>query len=136
MWNPWRALRALDHIEVIWQHLPADLLAMTDGQTLILIDPRQRQFRRRCTIAHELAHIALGHKGRCTPRDERAADEWAARKLIKLHHLVDAMRWAQSFEELAYELWVDHATLRARLDTLTPDEIKHLDETLDKDKPC
>jgi len=132
MWNPWRALRGLDHIEVIWQHLPEDLLALTDGQTLILIDPRQRQFRRRCTIAHELAHIKLGHTTGCSPRNERAADEWAARKLIKLHHLADAMRWAMSFEELADELWVDHATLKARLTTLTPTEIEYLNMNTEK----
>jgi len=41
---------------------------------------------RRCTIAHELGHLALGHNpaatGWCQLRQEREAETWAARLLI------------------------------------------------------
>ena len=123
MYHPWRTLRALDtRIEVIWQHLDDDVLAETDGHSTIWMDPRQRQAKRRCTLAHELAHIELGHTDGCTPREDVAADRLAARRLIDMHRLLDALRWAEDLREVADELWVDEPTLMARLDALTDDE--------------
>ena len=46
---------------VLWEHLPGRQLGETDfdAQTITL-DKRLRQATRRCTIAHELEHIARG----------------------------------------------------------------------------
>lgn len=121
MFHPWRALRRMRGVDVIWMRMDGRLGA-TDGRSLILMHPDQSQVQRRCTLAHELAHIELGHINGATPREEAAAREHAARRMISLERLMDALRWAESMEEVADELWVDHQMLIDRLDTLTDDE--------------
>lgn len=135
MWNPWRALRALPHIELVWEHLPDGILAETDVLYTIWIDPRQRQAKRRCTIAHELAHIILDHVDGDIDWLEREADKWAARKLIQLAHLADALKWARNMEELAEELWVDMPTLETRLANLTPEESRYIFDQIERTEP-
>lgn len=117
------------HVTVTWQELDDDLLAATDGST-IWIDPRQTQAERRCTLAHELAHIELGHVGGCTAREEREASVLAAQWLIRLEHLADALAWTQDPHELAWELWVDLDTLNTRLEHLRPSELQYLQRRL------
>ena len=46
----------------------------------------------------------------------------AARQLIPIDRLMDALRWADNLSEVAHELWVDEQTLMDRIDTLTADE--------------
>lgn len=129
MYHPWRALRALgDGVRLVWTPLAPGVLALTDGHARIWIDPDQDQATRRCTIAHELAHIELGHIGGCAPREDRDADELAARRLIPLERLADTLAWTESAEEAADELWVDEATLAARIECLTDAERAALDE--------
>lgn len=119
-YHPWRALRHLgDSVRLIWTPLEPGTFALTDGQRRIWMSPDQYQVQRRCTIAHEVAHVELGHTEGCTSYDERAATELAARRLIPMERLLDGLRWTQEWEELADELWVDVDTLMARLDTLT-----------------
>lgn len=122
MYHPWRALRALEHVELVWQPLPDGILAATDGADRIWMDPRQRQAKRRSTLAHELAHIELGHVGGCTPAQDVEADQLAARRLIPLDRLADALQWARCLDEAADELWVDRDTLSTRLRHLHPSE--------------
>src|SRR5690606_41718859 len=86
------------------------------------MDPRQSQAQRRCTIAHELAHIELGHTGGCTGAEEAQARRLAARWLIDMDRLLDARAWSEELEEVAEERWVDLDTLYARLDALTAQE--------------
>ncbi|HLV05690.1 MAG TPA: ImmA/IrrE family metallo-endopeptidase [Actinomycetaceae bacterium] len=121
MWHPWRRLRALTHVTLHWQPLQG-LLGATNGSNLIVMDPRQSQAQRRCTIAHELAHIELGHTGGCTGAEEAQARRLAARWLIDMDRLLDALAWSEELEEVAEELWVDLDTLYARLDGLTAQE--------------
>lgn len=121
MWHPWRRLRALTHLDLSWRPL-AGLLGATDGRDRIVMDPRQSQAQRRCTIAHELAHLELGHTGGCSPAEERMARALAARWLIDIDRLLDVLAWTERLEEAADELWVDVDTLMARLDGLTPGE--------------
>lgn len=121
MWHPWRRLRALTHVHLHWQPL-VGLLGATNGRDLIVMDPRQSQAQRRCTIAHELAHIDLGHTDGCSPTEETEARALAARRLITMPALLDALAWSEELEEVADELWVDLDTLYARLDHLTPHE--------------
>lgn len=131
MYHPWRDLRRLgERVVLVWERLEPGVLAETDGRGVIWMDPAQRQAKRRCTLAHELAHIELGHTDGCTPREDRAADDLAARRLIPLDRLADALAWTESAEEAADELWVDEATLSARLASLTADERVALAERL------
>lgn len=122
MWHPWRTLRALTHVDLFWtQALPVGVRGVTDGQR-IWMDDRQLQAERRSTLAHELAHIYLDHGNQCRPADEAAARALAARWLIDMDRLLDALAWSEELEEVADELWVDLDTLYARLDTLTAEE--------------
>ena len=59
--------------------------------------------------------------------------EIAARRLIPLDALADALRWARDLTELADELWVDEPTVRCRLDTLDPVEVADLHAALGDD---
>lgn len=131
MWHPWRALRALVDVEVIWtDRLPDDVLGATDGSR-IWMTPRQLQAERRCTLTHELVHIERGHVGCQPPAIEAEVCEEAARRLIPLDDLVRACLWARDPVELADELWVDEATLADRLAHLTEEERHTINAALD-----
>lgn len=99
-------------------------LGETNGVDVIRLHPQQSQAQLRSTLAHELAHIELGHVAGCSGPQERAACELAASWLITVDDLVAAARWATSIEELADELWVDVDTVRARIAGL-PDGDRH-----------
>ena len=138
MYHPWGALQALgDSVVLVWRHLPAGVLAATDGRATIWMDPRQRQAKRRCTIAHELEHIRLGHTGGCTPREDAAVDQLVARRLIAIDVLAAALTWTTQIDELADELVVDRATLQTRLEHLHPSEVHYLRQRVAaREDPC
>ncbi len=54
----------------------------------------------------------------------------AARRLIPHEALIDALRWSLDEHELAEELWVDVATVLARLAGLTEQEKADIDKRL------
>jgi len=121
MYHPWRRLRDQPHIDLVWRRMPTRR-GMTVGADLIVLHPEQFQYERRCSLAHEMAHIDLGHIEACGGRGECRARRLAARWLIDMDRLLDALRWAEDLREVADELWVDEPTLMARLDGLTDDE--------------
>ena len=66
MFHPWRALRALSHVVVVWFRPHAAAPAATNGADLVWLDPRMTQAERRCALTHELVHLEHGHRG-CQP---------------------------------------------------------------------
>lgn len=130
MFHPWRILRGLTTVNVVWTPLTGKLGA-TNGTTLIYLHPDQSQQQRRSTLTHELAHITLGHTRGCGPAEEALADQLAATWLIPLDDLINAMRWSEHLDEIADDLWVDLATLKTRLDTLTDTETEILRKALE-----
>lgn len=113
------------------------LLGAVPAAHVIVLHPDQSQVQRRCTLAHELAHLELGHTGRCTGTEEDAARELAARWLIPLDDLLDAYRWSEHPAEVADCLWVDVDTLQARLESLRKDEAARLaDQWARTDRGC
>lgn len=124
-YHPWRELRSREHLELTWANLPPGVRGITDGASAIWLEIDQLQVERRCTLAHELAHVDLGHTTKPTAQEERRARRLAANKLINWDNLVDAFRWAHTAEEAADELWVIPAVLEDRLRFLHPHE-KHL----------
>lgn len=125
-YHPWRELRALQHVLVLWCELRPGVWGATDGKSRIWLDRRLGQAERRCTLAHELEHLRRGHQG-CQPAPvEASVHAAAARRLIPdVHHLADALVWARGdLAVAADELWVDEQTLAARLHphALTPTE--------------
>ena len=137
MSHPWRTLRSLP-TEIIWTSDPELLggrkAAWYPALDVITMSPHLTQVERRCSLAHELGHRhAADHP---TGRDdydatqEAAADQWAARFLIPLDALADALRWATCPDEAADELWVTRHTLDVRLATLDTTEKIFLDQLL------
>ncbi|ANW67619.1 hypothetical protein BCA37_10530 [Mycobacterium sp. djl-10] len=102
----------------------------------ILIDQDQLQAERRCTVAHELVH----DERRIFPADpvmhakeETLVERTAARRLIAMPDLVDAMRACSTrlSDELAEHLWVDPPMLEARMSALDPVEVAELEHQLE-----
>lgn len=130
MYHPWRALRALTHVEVFWMELTGRRMGATDGREVIVLAPDLTQAERRCTLTHELIHIESGHTGGCTPWDEAATAQQAARRLIPVEALAEALVWSTNRAVLAEELWVDQATLANRLEHLHPSEVHYIRQRL------
>lgn len=134
MYHPWRQFRGLSSWDVVWSELPGDLLAVTQFRSRqVVVDPRLLQAQRRSTIAHELVHIERGPtlaQGWWEAREERIVDDVASRRLISMHALGEALAWSQCLAEVAEELWVDEAMVRARLEALTEGERAYLAERL------
>lgn len=135
MHHPWQRFRALTQWRLDFTSLPGNLLGTTNHATkTVTLDRRLLQAERRCTIAHELEHIARGP----TPtdpilaaREEETIDRIVARKLITIRALGEALAWTTSTEEAADELWVDVPTLKARLRSLHPSERAYLKKRLE-----
>lgn len=132
--HPWRVLRGLVDWTLHFAHLPDGILGLTDHRRrTITLAHGLTQAERRCTLEHELQHVDRGPVTRgWVEREERVVDELAARRLITLERLADAMVWAYDEHEMAEELWVDVATVRTRLATLRPDEAAHIEDRLDQ----
>lgn len=133
MYHPWRHLRELTNVSLLWRdRLPGDCL----GQCLhehraILMSRRQTQAERRCTIAHELVHIERGPvPAHLEAREEELVEREAARRLIGIRELGEALAWSTDMATAAEELWVDEPMLRARLDGLHPAERSYLKQRL------
>lgn len=118
-YNPWREAR-MAGIRVISRDLPGALRGVwhMPSRTVIL-DSGLSQRERRSVLCHELVHSERGDACRQSARVEAEVHAVAARRLVPLERLVDALRWARSESCLADELWVDETIVRARLDRLT-----------------
>lgn len=130
-----RKLLALHDVDIVLAALPAGVLGCTDGRT-IWLERSQKRGQLRSTLMHELEHLADGHDSCQPPIVERRVEERAARNLISLDALLDALLWTQDERELCEELWVDRAMLRTRLSNLADDELSLLRSVLDLREDC
>lgn len=135
--HPWRWLRELRHITVEWvDHLPDDVM----GRALYATDTIElakglTQAERRTTCWHEVQHLLRGPApGHLERREERTIEAIVARDLIPFEALVDAMLWSRDDYEIADELTVDVALVRARLEDLTDRESMALELALDHEE--
>jgi len=133
-------LQTLDPYSFLAEHpdLSMTMAPLPDGERgrwypdlhVILISDRLSQAERRCTLAHELVHRMRGdlHVADDLMRNriERSCHLIAARLLIPLPDLVQAMLWSQEPAEVAEQLWVDLETLQTRVETLHPAERGYL----------
>lgn len=96
----------------------------------IWIDDRLTPRQYRCTEAHELIHAERGDVDPGEPvaraKQETLVHREAARRLIPIDQLGDAIAWTEEANELAECLNVDLVTLQARLDALTQAEVSYL----------
>lgn len=130
MYHPWRALRHLSDWTLVIADLGDRLLGHTcHTSRTITLNTGLLQTERRSTIAHELEHAHRGPMPRhpvLALREEAVVDQGAARALVTLDALLEALRWSRELHEIADELWVDAATVRTRLDHLHPAERAYL----------
>jgi hypothetical protein len=99
------------------------------------------QAESRCTLAHEIVHHEhrddlLGYcgVGWLDTRLERQVHVTAARRLIIVPELADALRWSDDVNEIAEQLVVDTRTLYARVLDLEPAEYDELHKRLGSHK--
>lgn len=85
---------------------------------VILLDHSHGPTVVRCSLAHAIAHLDLGHthpsRGHFENREEAAANDLASRRLIPVADYASALSWSRAPDEIAAELAVDAATLRFR----------------------
>ena len=103
-------------------------VAATNGHNAIWLDVDLLQVERRCALTHELVHIELGHTTGHDTADEALVRQITAERLIPTRRLFDAWHAALSFEELADALWVTPEVLHDRLDNLSPDEQRTVEQ--------
>ncbi|QWF80117.1 hypothetical protein [Amycolatopsis sp. CA-230715] len=101
---------------------------------VIRVHPILTEVEARCTTAHEIVHHerrddVLGYCGVewLDTRLERRVHAIAARRLITVPDLVDALRWSDHPDEIAEQLAVDTRTLFARVLDLSAREYRDLD---------
>lgn len=93
------------------------------GGRRILLHPGLTAVEARCVLAHEIVHAERGPSPEwARSKEERIADAEAARRLIPLDDLADALVWSHHPGELAELLGVDRPALLARLEGLTDPE--------------
>lgn len=127
------------HLKLVFPHmvilitseLPAGVLGRWTSRG---IEPRAAltQSERRSTFVHEIVHLKRGPAPDVVwleAREERIVAAIAARRLIELDALVDALAWCQGVAvvECADEVWGDPQTLSVRIATLTDTERLHLE---------
>lgn len=134
-YDPWGDLSQRTYLSVEFVDLPTGHRGILCGD-IIHIDRHQLQVERRCTVAHELVH----DERRVFPddpvmqaREETLVERAAARRLIELPDLVDALRASSSrcAAEIAEHLWVDQPMLAARMNDLDPIEVAELEHLLE-----
>lgn len=127
MLHPWRELRRLTHVTLKFLDMPEETLGFTDQDSqTIYIAKGLLQRQRRAVLAHELNHL------RAPAASESNVEAVTSEQMIPLDKLVDALLWSQDENDIAEQLWCDVATVRDRLEGLTPAERAWIDAELDR----
>lgn len=92
-------------------------LGVTDGKRIWLRRGLTQPVER-STLAHELAHILLGHISCQDGRGEARADRLAVRLLVSLGEVERQLRRCDSIEDLAEALGVDVRMARTAVEIL------------------
>ncbi|UOW93708.1 peptidase [Gordonia phage Wrigley] len=130
-YHPWRHARDLDlTIELV----PGLRPRATYSAGLVQIRQGLTQRERRAALAHEIVHYERGDEGIACSRWhlqklERQVHLVAARRLITIDDLADAVISEPDYHCMAHKLWVDDYTFRLRLAHVTDEEraqITHL----------
>jgi hypothetical protein len=118
-----------------YRPLPGRLLGETVWPTMtITIDPRCPAASQRCTLQHELIHIERGPVPRdavLAAREDLAVEKAAARRLIGVRGLGEALAESDHLGHVAELLHVDPDTLTVRLNHLHPAERAYLKNRLE-----
>ena len=123
-YDPWVALDSVGRVTLLESDLRAGRRGQITFSTRVIELSRDLlEVERTCTLAHELVHLERGPViSRHTAREERIVASIAARRLIDLERLADALTWSTDCTELADELGVDVRTVKVRLAMLSDKE--------------
>jgi hypothetical protein len=128
-YSPWREL-AMTDLSLVWRRLEGLDSYFDPHLREVGMDPRLNQSERRCALTHELIHAERADSAIADPvlaaKQERAVDCEAARRLISLDALTDALMWTAHRRELADTLGVDVPTAYCRLSHLTELELNYI----------
>lgn len=132
--NPWRVLRALPLVELVW-HDDGPMGETDHVDQTISLRRGMTWEERRCTVLHECLHILRGPVPRgLSAKDEEAVRRETAQRMIPdIRPVGDAIAWALSEEEAAEELGVDTDVLSYRLKHMSPMERAWLNHRLQAD---
>jgi Zn-dependent peptidase ImmA (M78 family) len=128
-YNPWEDA-GTRHGDWLIERVPLRGLheVMCRKNKVILLEQDRTMRQRRCDLAHAIAHIDLDHTDSFDRKAEAAAVRYAAKMLIDLDPLADAL--AATGGRVTYDgahlLGVDVETMTARLQHLHPAERAHL----------
>jgi len=128
--HPWRRLRELPEITLEW-HDGGDAGWYDFATQTISLRRGMCQAERRSTLRHELEHHYRGtFLESLLEREEAACELAAARDLIDIRKLGEALAWSLDLNVVADELWVDPALVEIRCRRLHPAERAYLRERL------
>jgi Zn-dependent peptidase ImmA (M78 family) len=103
---------------------------MCRRRKVILIEAKHSWAEKRCSLAHAVAHLDLGHTSNTAgifDRDqEEHANQLAARRMVTVEQLAAVLSWTRHDVEIAEELCVDLLTLEMRKRHLHPAEVAKL----------
>jgi hypothetical protein len=130
-YSPWAELSSLPDLTLEWRELAGRAGEYLHVARLIRLDPRAPRRQLRSVLCHELRHAEAADVAttceRVNLRQEQHADQAAARLLIDIYDLGDAMAvHGNHFSAIAVELNVSDAILRVRRDHLHPSEASYL----------
>lgn len=131
-YSPWADLASRPHLDLVWHQLGDGVLGLYDHlRQRITLDPRMPRRQIRSVLAHELVHAEQAdHRTDCTRvnlRQEQQADRRAARRLVDIRDLGEAMIGCDNhLSAMAVELRVSDALLRVRREHLTQTERVYL----------
>lgn len=130
--HPWRRLRALTHVTLLWHDGGPKGLTNYADQTISL-RRGMTQAERRSTALHECLHIERGPVlTTMVGKEEQRVERETARILLDdIRAIGEALAWAQDLNEAAEELWVDVELLTTRLANLHPAERGYLRRRLE-----
>jgi len=129
---PWKLVEQLPDWRVDWAYTGRGGVCVWHERRIV-IDPDMPAAVERSVVAHEAIHALRGPFPQWQlRREEEVVSQAAARYLIPLGRLVEAVVWSMDPHEVADELWVDVATLEARVRGLYPAERAALARRLDQ----
>lgn len=136
MIHPWRRLRALSDITLLWHD--DGPMGETDFEANTISIRRGMTYEeRRCTVLHEVLHVERGPvtMGMADREELRVRKETAQLMLPSVKAIGDAYAWAQGDDEAAaVELGVDVDVLRTRMTYMNhPTERGYLARRFDED---
>lgn len=138
-YSPWRHLRSLVHTRLDFTDDDrlldgADARYYATVDRMIMDKRLDLQVDRRCALAHELGHAMRGDlpcgEEILDARQEAHVEQWAARRLITLDALADALLWSDQADEIADHLWVTVTLLEVRVKHLHPSERAYIASVL------